>query len=884
MPQILGRDALIARIGAALERAGRAGGGTVIVSGPAGAGTTAAVAEALRLRGAKAPGASAAPPTSVNAPALRIDAQWMYDVQWIDDVQRAPDPEALARALLERSSGATDAATGVVVLSGRAPWGAALATLQRAAMRADPMSVLDVPPLAPEVAVEIVTSEAPPTSPREHPAPAEAAIAWARACGSRLRLLAAVLRADGDLAANAVGLAVDDLVADLSPNAHRLLEVIAVGAPDPRTSAVEGVWARESGTTGAGFDETLAELVTAGFIGPVTGRLRCAVPVVCAVIAARLGAGRGAMLHVAYVEVLSGLGGVDPREIAEHVRPVADRLPVDVAATVLTASAQRRTAASDHLGAVADLAVAAELREAAATSGSAREGAAAFDALSALGAATYYAGDLDAGERMLRRAERFTASASPGALAELELFRTYIRADRGQPSEIPKPLHETRSQHPVDGIVIRLFLVDRGDDQAELEAVCDELVALDRDDAGAIGRGGAALGRSVRASLASDLDAALAEAEWALSVAGDTSATLYGGIERELIRLCVLKGDLDAALRHADGDGYDFAGRVPRIVEASNVVHAASVALLQGDIADATERAERALTMTRLAPVPRGLVRCVAWVALLSAMRGDRARARSLLAEAGRAFPLDGNLRLGAIVQLARVQLALRDGGPVPPVALRLERTEGSARLLLPVLLARLGLQAGDDATVDRALAELDQIGGSPPADALAERIRALRLVPTRHRREAADRLGASAAELERLGFRGLAAETRLEWAELAAEAADPAARVDVVDLVRYFDAQGLDDWGDRARRLARTLGVRVGGRRGGTDQLTRREAEVVELVVDGMSNAEVARRLFLSERTVETHLQHVYRRLGVDSRLGLVTRLGAPGDAASHP
>ena len=53
-------------------------------------------------------------------------------------------------------------------------------------------------------------------------------------------------------------------------------------------------------------------------------------------------------------------------------------------------------------------------------------------------------------------------------------------------------------------------------------------------------------------------------------------------------------------------------------------------------------------------------------------------------------------------------------------------------------------------------------------------------------------------------------------------------------------------------------------------------EAEVVDLVVAGLSNAEVARRLFLSERTVETHLQHVYRRLGVDSRLGLITKLGA--------
>lgn len=136
-----------------------------------------------------------------------------------------------------------------------------------------------------------------------------------------------------------------------------------------------------------------------------------------------------------------------------------------------------------------------------------------------------------------------------------------------------------------------------------------------------------------------------------------------------------------------------------------------------------------------------------------------------------------------------------------------------------------------------------------------------------------------SAAALERHGFIGLATETRLEWAELAAERGDAGARAVVLELVPYFDAQGLDDWGDRARRLARTIGVCIGGRRGGSGELTRREAEVTDLVVAGLTNAEVARRLYLSERTVETHLQHVYRRLGVDSRQAMIAHLSAVGD-----
>src|SRR5215207_4000266 len=78
-----------------------------------------------------------------------------------------------------------------------------------------------------------------------------------------------------------------------------------------------------------------------------------------------------------------------------------------------------------------------------------------------------------------------------------------------------------------------------------------------------------------------------------------------------------------------------WKGYLPRHVEASAIIHGASVALLQGDVVDAASRAERALTAMRLAPVQRVIVRCAGWVAVVSAMRGDLARARSLIAEAG---------------------------------------------------------------------------------------------------------------------------------------------------------------------------------------------------------------------------------------------------------
>ena len=49
---------------------------------------------------------------------------------------------------------------------------------------------------------------------------------------------------------------------------------------------------------------------------------------------------------------------------------------------------------------------------------------------------------------------------------------------------------------------------------------------------------------------------------------------------------------------------------------------------------------------------------------------------------------------------------------------------------------------------------------------------------------------------------------------------------------------------------------------------LSRRELEVAGLVADGATNAQVAARLFISERTVESHMASIFNKLGVDTRL----------------
>jgi DNA-binding NarL/FixJ family response regulator len=69
----------------------------------------------------------------------------------------------------------------------------------------------------------------------------------------------------------------------------------------------------------------------------------------------------------------------------------------------------------------------------------------------------------------------------------------------------------------------------------------------------------------------------------------------------------------------------------------------------------------------------------------------------------------------------------------------------------------------------------------------------------------------------------------------------------------------------------------RIGTAERTTDPLTPRESEVVALIAQALTNRQIARRLVLSERTVETHVRHILAKLGLRTRIEIATRsLGA--------
>ena len=108
-------------------------------------------------------------------------------------------------------------------------------------------------------------------------------------------------------------------------------------------------------------------------------------------------------------------------------------------------------------------------------------------------------------------------------------------------------------------------------------------------------------------------------------------------------------------------------------------------------------------------------------------------------------------------------------------------------------------------------------------------------------------------------------------------------ARETLEEALAIFERIGAALWAERARAELK----RISGRAATPGALTPAEERVAALVAEGKTNREVAAALFLSERTVEGHLSHVFGKLDVRSRTELARVLASgsiQGVAGSNP
>jgi DNA-binding CsgD family transcriptional regulator len=199
------------------------------------------------------------------------------------------------------------------------------------------------------------------------------------------------------------------------------------------------------------------------------------------------------------------------------------------------------------------------------------------------------------------------------------------------------------------------------------------------------------------------------------------------------------------------------------------------------------------------------------------------------------------------------------------------EETEEIIDLLADAV--RLALVAGDETTAAQVTGRAEALAGGSQIShrqAVAAHCRGLL------RRDPAEL--AEAAHGYRSAGRPLPEAQALEAAALAfAERADiPAARTHFTEAFAIYTELGARWDLARAQATFRAHGIRRGPRarhrrsQQGWDSLTPTEAKVVNLVARGMSNPEIATRLFLSRRTVQTHVSHILTKLDLSSRIDI--------------
>ncbi|TMM20857.1 MAG: NACHT domain-containing protein [Actinobacteria bacterium] len=313
----------------------------------------------------------------------------------------------------------------------------------------------------------------------------------------------------------------------------------------------------------------------------------------------------------------------------------------------------------------------------------------------------------------------------------------------------------------------------------------------------------------------------------------------------------------------------------------------AGTALYIGRYAEGEEHAARALAVARETGQGELVLVLVATLGGLRRLRGKLAEAGELLDGGIEAARLWGNTHALVWMLLGRSAAALHAGDLELALVAAQEAFDLSANLdegfhsaEAAVDLARALLEAGEPQRAVDLL--LGSAGASalqlPMARAWADRAAAAVDLHTGDATTAAQRALAAAAAADEMGAPVEAALSRTLAGRALAQAGEPdRATAELEHAAGAFEESGALRYRDEAEQELRKLGHRIHrrtrpGKTGGSaiESLTERELQIARLVVDRKTNPEIAAELFLSQKTVETHLRNIFRKVNVSSRVEL--------------
>jgi ATP/maltotriose-dependent transcriptional regulator MalT len=324
---------------------------------------------------------------------------------------------------------------------------------------------------------------------------------------------------------------------------------------------------------------------------------------------------------------------------------------------------------------------------------------------------------------------------------------------------------------------------------------------------------------------------------------------------------------------------------------------------VRGKLDEATELLDGAIEAARLLDQTQALAGNLFNRSVVALATGDLGTA---LATAQDSVDLARDLDEGFVPAWAAVRLAgvlVETGQPDRAVELLLSCAGGEEQSLIPgswrayclELLTRCWLALGRSSEAERAAACAQAAAAAvrlPLAATWAGRAAAAVALDAGDPARAAEPALASAGAADAVGAPIEAALSRITAGRALARAGQAErAAAELQRAAAQLDACGARHYRDQAERELGKLGHRIHRRTrpgkpgiAGIESLTGRELQVARLVVDRKTNPQIAAELFLSKKTVETHLRNIFRKVDVSSRVGLARAIEHADRTAGTP